>query len=282
MAISAAKDIVNLSLTQLGQKQISALDSTTEHGRIFSLIYPEARDELLREVRPNFAKKRAIFHQVVDSEKTITAATAASPVVVTSAAHGFSNDDQIAIYDVVGMTDLNGKMFIVQNVTATTFELTDLNGSNVNGTDYDAYVSGGKCGVVSAAPQFGYSYRYLLPSDYILLLELNGNECLRIPHSLEKGEILTDELELSARYIYQETDVTKFDKDFVKVLSYKMSAETALAITNQRAIAEDREAKYEKELSRCKGRKSQESGSPQSDGPPRHITTNKWTNARRG
>lgn len=282
MSIATAKDIVNLSLTQLGQKQISTLDSTTEHGRIFSLIYPEARDEMLREVRPNFAKKRAIFHQVVDSEKTITAATAASPVVVTSASHGFSNDDIIAIWDVAGMTDLNGKMYIVQNVAANTFELTDLNGSDVDGTDFDAYTSGGKCGVVSDSPQFGYTYRYQLPTDYILLLQINGNECLTVPHSVEKGELLTDEQEISALYIYQETDVTKFDKDFVKVLSYKMSAEAALAITNQRSISEDREGKYEKELGRCKGRKSQESGHPQTGGPPREVIVNKWTRARRG
>lgn len=282
MSIATSKDIANLTLTHLGQKQLAALDSTTEHGRVLSLLYPEALAELLREIRPNFAKKRAIFHQVVDSEKTITGATAADPVVITSASHGFSNDDVIAIWDVAGMTDLNGKMYIVQNVGASTFELTDLNGQDVDGTDFDAYTSGGKCGLVSDAPEFGYAYRYQLPTDYILLLELNGNECLSIPHSVEQGEILTDEQELQTRYIFSETDVTKFDKDFVKVLAYKMAAESAFAITNQKALQETWEGKYEKELSRAKGRKSQESGYPQSGGPPRNMVSNKWINSRRG
>jgi len=274
-------DIVNLTLSHLGAKKLAALDTTTEYGRLFSTLYPEALDELLREIRPNFAKKRAIFHQVIDAEKTISGATAANPVVITSTSHGLSNDDVIAIYDVVGMTDLNGKMYISQNTTANTFELTDLNGTNINGIDFDAWISGGKCGIVSDAPAFGYNFRYLLPSDYILLLELNGNESLTLPFSIEGGELLTDEFEIQARYIYAVTDVTKFDKDFVKVLDYKMAAEAAPHVTNQTSVAEKWEAKYEKELQRTKGRKSQESGSPQ-NGPPRQVVANRWVNSRRG
>ena len=39
-------------------------------------------------------------------EKTITGATAANPVVITSAGHGFSNGDKISISKVVGMVEL--------------------------------------------------------------------------------------------------------------------------------------------------------------------------------
>ena len=280
MSISTSLDLVNLSLTHLGSSKLAVLDTTTEYGRVYSAIYPEALDELLREIRPNFAKKRAIFHQVVDAEKTITGATAAKPVVVTSATHGFEDDDIIAIYNVVGMTDLNGKMYIVSNNDTNTFELTDMDGNEVDGTEYDAWVSGGKCGVVSDAPVFGYSVRYLLPTDYILLLELNGNEDLTIPHSDEAGELLTDEAQIQAQYVAQITDVTKFDKDFVKVLVYKMNAEAAFHVTNQSSVAEKWEGKYEKELAKAKGRKSQESGSPQK-GRLRRITAKTWTNARK-
>jgi hypothetical protein len=279
VSVTVALNVVNIALGHLGAKKLAALDNTTEHGLLFNLLYPESRDELLREMRPNFAKKRAIFHQVVDAEKTITGATAASPVVITSAAHGFSDDDVVAIWDVAGMTDLNGKMYIVQNAAVNTFELTDVNGQEVDGEDFDAWTSGGKCGLVSDAPAFGYSNRYALPSDYILLLELNGNEDLTIPHSVEGGELLSDEQEIQARYVRQVTDVTAFDKDFVKILSYKL-AEAAFAVTNQKSVQELWEGKYEKELSRGKGRKSQESGSPQS-GPPRQVVCNRWTNARR-
>lgn len=69
---------------------------------------------------------------------TITAATQANPVVVTAAAHGLSNSDEITILNVLGMTELNGLGFTVANVTTDTFEL-----SGVNGTGYTAYTSGG-------------------------------------------------------------------------------------------------------------------------------------------
>ena len=71
--------------------------------------------------------------------KIITGITAASPAVVTSTAHGFSNADTIKIIDVVGMTELNNRTFIVANKTANTFELTSEDSSA-----YTAYSSGGE------------------------------------------------------------------------------------------------------------------------------------------
>jgi hypothetical protein len=75
---------------------------------------------------------------VYDLTPAITGATAANPVVITSAAHGLSNGDQVDISGVFGMTQLNGRMFTVANVAANTFEL-----SGIDGTAYTAYTSGG-------------------------------------------------------------------------------------------------------------------------------------------
>jgi hypothetical protein len=81
---------------------------------------------------------------VLEASKVITGATQASPVVVTSTAHGFSNGDEVYIAGVVGMTRLNGRRFKVANVTANTFELThQVTGANVDGTGFAVYVSGG-------------------------------------------------------------------------------------------------------------------------------------------
>ena len=81
---------------------------------------------------------------VLEAAKTITAATAANPVVVTSAAHGYANGDEVLISGVVGMTQLNGRRFIVANKAANTFELTSqVTGANVDGTAFGAYTSGG-------------------------------------------------------------------------------------------------------------------------------------------
>lgn len=80
---------------------------------------------------------------VVEAAKTITGITQANPGVVTSNAHGYSNGDVVDISGVVGMTQVNGKRFIVAGAAANTFQLTDESGANVNTTSYTAYSSGG-------------------------------------------------------------------------------------------------------------------------------------------
>lgn len=65
----------------------------------------------------------------------ITNVTNASPIVVTSAGHGLSNEDLIAIYDVEGNLAANG-IWMVANKTTDTFELYYSVGSG-------AYTTGG-------------------------------------------------------------------------------------------------------------------------------------------
>jgi hypothetical protein len=78
------------------------------------------------------------------STATITGATAADPVVITtSGAHGYSNGQDVFISGVVGMTQINGRWFKAANVTSTTFELQTIHGADVDGTGYTAYASGG-------------------------------------------------------------------------------------------------------------------------------------------
>lgn len=81
--------------------------------------------------------------RVVEGDITISGATQANPVVITATAHGYANGDWVVISSVGGMTELNGKTFIVANQTVNTFELQDTDGNNVDGTGFNAYVSGG-------------------------------------------------------------------------------------------------------------------------------------------
>lgn len=73
-----------------------------------------------------------------EASKTITAATRANPVVITSALHGYTKGDEVVIDGIVGMTELNGRTFRIGTVGANTFELKDENGAS-----YTAYASGG-------------------------------------------------------------------------------------------------------------------------------------------
>tara|TARA_R110000787_G_scaffold35641_6_gene91365 strand:+ start:656 stop:3175 length:2520 start_codon:yes stop_codon:yes gene_type:complete len=106
------------------------------------------------------ANKAATTFELVSKIKlgvTITAATQANPVVITAVAHGLSNSDEIAIYNVAGMTQLNGLGFTVANVTDDTFELTGVDGTGystftsggdihlaINSTTFNTYISGGE------------------------------------------------------------------------------------------------------------------------------------------
>jgi hypothetical protein len=77
------------------------------------------------------------------SPQTITAITQASPGVLTSNSHGFSNGDEIYIDSVGGMVELNNRNFKVANVSANTFELEDLFGNAIDTTNFTAFTSGG-------------------------------------------------------------------------------------------------------------------------------------------
>jgi hypothetical protein len=67
-----------------------------------------------------------------EESKAITASTSASPSVITSAAHGLTNGDQITITNSLINTAING-IRLVTNATTDTFKTTDTSGAAING-----------------------------------------------------------------------------------------------------------------------------------------------------
>jgi Flp pilus assembly protein TadG len=108
----------------------------------------------------------------IGSAKTITGATRANPVVITSNGHGFTNGQIVWIRNVNGMTQINNRAFVVAGATANTFQL-----QGVNGTGYSNYTSGGtvqrcqvaNCNVVVTANGHG-----LANNDYVYITGVNG------------------------------------------------------------------------------------------------------------
>ena len=76
---------------------------------------------------------------------SITAATQANPVVLTfGGAHGLEYGDELYVSGVGGMTELNGRRFLVLSApTTSTIQLMGLDRLPVDGTGYTAYTSGG-------------------------------------------------------------------------------------------------------------------------------------------
>ena len=94
------------------------------------------------------------LHWLVDFDDTlaskapsvISGITEADPgVITTSADHGLAVGDIISIYSIVGMTELNNRMFKVATVpSATTLDLIDIDDVDaIDTSGYTAYSSGG-------------------------------------------------------------------------------------------------------------------------------------------
>ena len=74
----------------------------------------------------------------IATSKTITAATKANPVKLTMAAHGMTTGQYLQVTGIVGMTQLNDKIYKVTVVDANNVTL-----DGVDGTAFTAYTSGG-------------------------------------------------------------------------------------------------------------------------------------------
>ena len=81
--------------------------------------------------------------QITEGDVTISAITKANPAVVTANGHGFLNGQNVIITSVVGMTEVNGKTFKVAEKTTNTFELQNVDGTDINSSAFTTYSSGG-------------------------------------------------------------------------------------------------------------------------------------------
>ena len=80
---------------------------------------------------------------ITETPLAITAATQASPCVITVPGHTYIVGDWIFVSGVGGMTQLNNRYFIVRSVVGNNIGLNDQFGNAINSTGYGAYTSGG-------------------------------------------------------------------------------------------------------------------------------------------
>ena len=94
----------------------------------------------------NSSSELVLSSTVGGNSKTVTDATAANPVVITTnTAHGFTEGTPVTLTDIVGMTQLNGNEYFMDILTSNTFALyTDaVLSASLDGTAFTAYTSGG-------------------------------------------------------------------------------------------------------------------------------------------
>jgi len=81
---------------------------------------------------------------ILEGGVNITGITNSDPGTVTAPGHGYSNGNEVFIYNTTGMMQLDGRSFIVTNVTTNTFDLYDDFGNPVDTSSLTPYVSGGQ------------------------------------------------------------------------------------------------------------------------------------------
>jgi hypothetical protein len=248
--------IANLALSELGQEPISEAVSAitdivanTKFKRHLTAVFGVTRDEVLRAHPWNFASKRVTL---AATEKTISGATAANPVVITATSHGFSNGDYVIITDVVGMTQLNGNRYKVADKTTHTFELQTTAGVDVDGSAYTAYAS---AGTATKSPAWGHSFLYALPSDF---LALAYPELLTMDFRIEGGTFICSEADPNIEYIAQITTVTLMDPLFVSAFAALLAARLALPLTGRSQIKQGMETLYRDRMAEARFKDSRE------------------------
>jgi hypothetical protein len=209
-------------------------------------------DEVLEAIPWNFTKKTRTldfatgfgYYDEDTDTKTITGISQASEAVVTCVAHGFSTGHTVYIYDVAGMTQVNERVFEVENATADTFKLTD-----IDSQIFDAYTSGGSCYRKEVDPKYSSGYTYDLPTDYLKALHLSDkNQEFEIAGAGSNRRLLTTKDDAILVYISLDDTPSQFKNRFISVLAYRLAAELALPLGKKGAKADKMYSLYEYQL----------------------------------
>lgn len=104
----------------------------------------------------------------------------------------------------------------------------------------------------ATTPEFGFTYRYILPSDWLRNVEINGVMADDVDYMVEGRRILIDESALKLRYVYRNADPTTWDAMLVKAAELAMASEMAYPITQSSAKEEMMERRFERYMARAR------------------------------
>jgi len=216
-------------------------NQSTKPAEMCATFYPYVRDQVLEAHRWNFAEKHRLLDYTDDfgiypddgtdnDVLTITDITSAAPPVVTVTSHPYVTGNLIYIYDVSGMTEVNGKVFEITKADANSFQLTD-----VDGTKYTTYVSGGSCIRKEVAIKYSSGYTYDCPSDCISPIRLDdgtdgpGPDFIFISNSDNK-RILTMQKDAVLIYTAQVTDADVYPSRFINAFSAALAMKLVIPL----------------------------------------------------
>lgn len=150
--------------SRAGTKFIAQVKDSTKNVRLIEFQFSDTQTYVL-EFGDEYMRVYKDAAQLTDLTLTITGITQANPAVVTYTGTDPTSGQEVFIDDVLGMTQVNNRNFKIANVNsgANTFELQELDGTNINSTTYTAYSSAGTAKRV---------YEIVSPYDHTDLSEL--------------------------------------------------------------------------------------------------------------
>lgn len=115
--------------------------------------------------------------------------------------------------------------------------------------------------LLSTAPIFGYDCQYQLPGNCLRVVEVTDGVNLITDFKIEGRKLLTDETTVYIKFIGNVTDPNQYTSQFIFVLSSRLAAEIAYAVTNNKSTAEQMYNLYASRLQQAKEADAQESDS---------------------
>jgi hypothetical protein len=96
----------------------------------------------------------------------------------------------------------------------------------------------------SEEPIFGYDKQFLLPTDWLKILEINANS----RYAREGDKILTDSEQVKLLYIFRNEDVNSWDASFVNLMAKSLSSELAWSLKGSRTLRSDLKAEFQRDF----------------------------------
>jgi len=248
--------VCKLAMTWLGADPASLTDigtitsSSSKEEVLCNVVYDSARKAVLEAKNWQFATEQLALNLAAGTDEadydavTITGITAADPVVITAASHGFQDGWFVKISDVSGMTEINGRIVRVSSKATDTFACYQLDGSK-----FTAYTSGGQAIRYEINPDYANGYCYEVPDDMRRpIATLPEGSQFEIVGSGNSRRLLCTASDAVLEYVADKSTVSEMPDHFIRTWAARIAAELAPALAKKGAVMKDMWAFYKQTL----------------------------------
>ncbi len=129
----------------------------------------------------------------------------------------------------------------------------------------------------TAAPLWRWEYKYTLPSDFLRIVQIVGQDGIEVSDwEIQGGIILCNEdAPIYISYVRRETDPKKYDALLSETFSARMAATLAYPLSGSTALAQAYWSAYQDKLGEARGVDARE-------GIPESVTPTGWLGAKMG